>query len=58
MEKDSKRKVTPDINEELMMNLMVDGIKKERLTATARTCRRAGKGSGKRRGKTGRFVAK
>nr|WP_315257893.1 DUF3408 domain-containing protein [uncultured Flavobacterium sp.] len=29
MEKDNKRKVTPDINEELMMNLMVDGIKKE-----------------------------
>lgn len=31
MEKDNKRKVTPDINEELMMNLMVDGIKKEGL---------------------------
>ncbi|KOS05287.1 conjugal transfer protein TraB [Flavobacterium akiainvivens] len=31
MEKDSKRKVTPDINEELMMNLMVDGVKKEGL---------------------------
>ncbi|MCT4198097.1 DUF3408 domain-containing protein [Flavobacterium sp. NST-5] len=29
MEKDNKRKVTPDINEELMMNLMVDGIKKD-----------------------------
>lgn len=29
MEKDNKRKVTPDINEELMMNLMVDGVKKE-----------------------------
>lgn len=29
MEKDIKRKVTPDINEELMMNLMVDGIKKD-----------------------------
>jgi hypothetical protein len=29
MEKDTKRKSTPDINEELMMNLMVDGIKKE-----------------------------
>ena len=31
MEKDNKRKVTPDINEELMMNLMVDGVKKEGL---------------------------
>lgn len=29
MEKDNKRKVTPQINEELMMNLMVDGVKKE-----------------------------
>jgi len=29
MEKDNKRKATPDINEELMMNLMVDGIKKD-----------------------------
>lgn len=29
MEKDNKRKSTPDINEELMMNLMVDGVKKE-----------------------------
>jgi len=29
MEKDNNRKVTPDINEELMMNLMVDGVKKE-----------------------------
>ncbi|MBD0724785.1 conjugal transfer protein TraB [Flavobacterium sp. L1I52] len=31
MEKDSKKKNTPEINEELMMNLMVDGIKKEGL---------------------------
>ncbi|OJW36867.1 MAG: conjugal transfer protein TraB [Sphingobacteriales bacterium 46-32] len=31
MEKDNKRKVTPDINEELMMNLMVDGVKKDGL---------------------------
>jgi len=29
MEKDHKRKATSDINEELMMNLMVDGVKKE-----------------------------
>lgn len=29
MEKENRSKVTPDINEELMMNLMVDGIKKE-----------------------------
>ncbi len=29
MEKDNKRKTTPEINEEMMMNLMVDGIKKE-----------------------------
>ncbi len=31
MEKDNKNKATPDINEELMMNLMVDGVKKEGL---------------------------
>lgn len=31
MEKDNKKKVIPEINEELMMNLMVDGIKKEGL---------------------------
>ena len=31
MEKDNKKKAIPDINEELMMNLMVDGIKKEGL---------------------------
>lgn len=31
MEKDDKRKTTPEINEELMMNLMVDGIKKDGL---------------------------
>jgi len=31
MEKANKKKVTPDINEELMMNLMVDGVKKEGL---------------------------
>lgn len=29
MEKESKKKAAPDINEELMMNLMVDGVKKE-----------------------------
>jgi len=31
MEKDSKRTATSDINEELMMNLMVDGVKKNGL---------------------------
>lgn len=31
MEKDNKKKGNPDINEELMMSLMVDGIKKEGL---------------------------
>jgi len=31
MEKENKKKATPEINEELMMNLMVDGIKKEGL---------------------------
>jgi len=31
MEKDSKKKAIREINEELMMNLMVDGIKKEGL---------------------------
>lgn len=31
MEKENKKKSTPDINEELMMSLMVDGIKKEGL---------------------------
>lgn len=29
MEKANKKKVTPDINEELMMSLMVDGVKKD-----------------------------
>jgi hypothetical protein len=29
MEKENKRKTTPEINEELMMDLMVDGVKKE-----------------------------
>lgn len=31
MEKENKKKVTPNINEELMMSLMVDGVKKEGL---------------------------
>ena len=31
MEKENKKKNTSEINEELMMNLMVDGIKKEGL---------------------------
>ena len=31
MEKDNKKKTTPEINEELMMNLMIDGVKKEGL---------------------------
>ena len=31
MEKDNKKKAVPEINEELMMNLMVDGVKKEGL---------------------------
>lgn len=31
MEKESKKKNTPDINEELMMSLMVSGVKKEGL---------------------------
>ena len=31
MEKENKKKSTPEINEELMMKLMVDGIKKEGL---------------------------
>lgn len=31
MEKENKKKTTPAINEELMMNLMVDGVKKEGL---------------------------
>lgn len=29
MEKNIKKNITPDINEELMMNMMVDGVKKE-----------------------------
>lgn len=29
MEKGNRKKVTPDINEELMMSLMVDGVKKD-----------------------------
>lgn len=35
MEKDNKKKVTPDINEELMMNLMVDGVKTNGLQISA-----------------------
>jgi hypothetical protein len=35
MEKDNKRKATPDINEEMMMNLMVDGVKKDGLQLPA-----------------------
>ena len=31
MEKDNNKKAIPEINEELMMNLMVDGVKKEGL---------------------------
>ena len=31
MEKENKKKSTPDINEELMMSLMVDGVKREGL---------------------------
>lgn len=31
MEKENKKKITPDINEELMMSIMVDGVKKEGL---------------------------
>ena len=31
MEKENKKKHTPDINEELMMSLMVDGVKREGL---------------------------
>ena len=31
MEKENKKKSTPDINEELMISLMVDGVKKEGL---------------------------
>lgn len=31
MEKENKKKATPDINEELMMSLMVDGVKREGL---------------------------
>jgi hypothetical protein len=31
MEKDNNKKVTPEINEELMMNIMLDGVKKEGL---------------------------
>lgn len=31
MEKDSNKKATPDINEDLMMNLMVDGVKRDGL---------------------------
>ena len=31
MEKNNNKKATPDINEELMMNLMVDGVKKDGL---------------------------
>ncbi|MBJ2126337.1 DUF3408 domain-containing protein [Flavobacterium sp. IB48] len=32
MEKDNKKKITPDIDEALMMDIMADGVKKEGLT--------------------------
>jgi len=35
MENDNKKKVTPEINEELMMNMMADGVKKEGLKLPA-----------------------
>lgn len=35
MENDHKKRITPDINEEMMMNLMVDGVKKEGLQLPA-----------------------
>ena len=35
MEKENKKKSTPDINEELMMSLMVDGVKREGLQLPA-----------------------
>lgn len=31
MQKETNRKITPEINEELMMNIMADGVKKEGL---------------------------
>ncbi|WP_313375295.1 DUF3408 domain-containing protein [Chishuiella sp.] len=31
MEKENNKKITPEINEELMMNIMVDGVKKDGL---------------------------
>lgn len=31
MEKNNKKNITPNINEEMMMNIMVDGVKKEGL---------------------------
>lgn len=31
MEKDNTKKITPEINEELMMNIMLEGVKKEGL---------------------------
>lgn len=37
MEKDNKKKAVPEINEEQMMNLMVDGVKKEGLRLPAET---------------------
>ncbi|WP_166919709.1 DUF3408 domain-containing protein [Flavobacterium poyangense] len=37
MESENKKNVTPNINEELMMNLMVDGVKKEGLRLPFKT---------------------
>ena len=36
MEKENNKKSTPNINEELMMNLMVDGVKKEGLVVPSK----------------------
>jgi len=37
MEKDNKKKAVPEIDEEMMMNLMVEGVKKEGLKLPAET---------------------
>ena len=57
MEKDNKKKVTPDINEEMMMNLMVDGVKKDGLQLPPEPAEEQVK-EDKRRGAAGRIITK
>ena len=46
MDKDNQKKIIPDINEELMMNLMVDGVKTDGLQLPPKPAEELGKEEG------------